>query len=303
LPDKLERQVEAMGRHHDAKWVHGTAEIIDSRGESTGGRVGKDFTRFKDPVASLIEENSVCGISVMLDAAFMRESGPHAPGVYSDWEFWIRLALRSTPIFIAEPVVRYRLHQSNTSKGIAHQVNLTHTAEIFRYLFQEYVVRGQLSDHLKALVSLQLAWAAYGIKDVGTASVQIAHAFKTDLKLADREGFLGSWLARRMLLTERGSTFPGWFLVQVADIEDVATSSRVERSFRAESRRIAAIQAYWEGRSRCALGMTIGSWLADPAGMLDKDLLSIVFRTLSGTAKFPRQTPPHLGSVAAPPDL
>ena len=152
LPRNLEMKVLALRAHPQAGFVHSNFFVIDEKGDVielpsnnqnskspdsidyARGRIGVGMEKFNkgghwsvmpahDSVMSssdcfqrlLFEENFICCPSVMI-----RRRCHEALGVYderlpytSDYEMWLRVSLACDSVYLAEPLIQYRLHQTN----------------------------------------------------------------------------------------------------------------------------------------------------------------------------------------------
>jgi glycosyltransferase involved in cell wall biosynthesis len=117
-PTKLEKQVRCLDENPDVGLVDTWIILIDQEGNSKGwvhassaeGNVWEQVIQ---------EPTIICGSSPMI-----RRSCFDTVGVFDrnllyagDWDLWIRIASRYAFAVVKEPLVRYRLHPSNTSKN------------------------------------------------------------------------------------------------------------------------------------------------------------------------------------------
>ncbi|GGI05424.1 glycosyltransferase family 2 protein [Egicoccus halophilus] len=119
-PDKLARQLAAAERA-DAAWSYGAGLDIGPAGRLV--RV--------NPVAAgewrqLPWRNVVPGggSNVVVRRDVLRELDGFDPSLPAaeDWDLWIRLARGGAPGLVADPVVAYRFHGGNMSRGVARML-------------------------------------------------------------------------------------------------------------------------------------------------------------------------------------
>ena len=129
LPEKLVRQLEAM-REHGRAWAVGGSLTF-----SAGPRLERvDLpAAAEDIVASLPYSDTVPGggSSVIATRALLETVGgfdPRIPAV-ADWEMWIRMAQQGPPAVVAAPVVAYRLHPGNMTRGSDEMIAAARTVE------------------------------------------------------------------------------------------------------------------------------------------------------------------------------
>ena len=113
-PDKTEKDVNYLIEHPDVGWVYSHAEWFGER----SGLVGTDISTDPDPMATLIRNNRIWGITVMGRKEAWKQAGVHDESlVYSDWHFMIRMLEISKVGFINEALAGARVHSRNTSVG------------------------------------------------------------------------------------------------------------------------------------------------------------------------------------------
>lgn len=128
-PDKIELQVDFLRAHPEVGWVYGLANLVDTAGTTSTGSMGLNIFEDPDPIARLISGNAIPGMTVLARRECVEAVGSHDEAlVYSDWEFWIRMAVSSKGAFIAVPLAKYRVHGRNLSisqnrvEGTRHQI-------------------------------------------------------------------------------------------------------------------------------------------------------------------------------------
>jgi hypothetical protein len=121
LPDRLARQAAFLDRHPRVALVCGGAIAIDA--------AGREHYRLRPPRsdaalrAALARGNCVLHPSVMLRAEAVRAAGGYRAAFLhaEDHDLWLRLAERHALAGLTEPVLRYRVHASQTSHRFVEQ--------------------------------------------------------------------------------------------------------------------------------------------------------------------------------------
>lgn len=123
LPGALCRQIAVLDEHPRAALVHGAPEIVDERGRSLPPwrRPFSEDTIEPGPAAfaELILANELTTSTVVARRAAHAAAGPFvASGASSsDWDMWLRLALRGDVAYSAHPIARYRQHPATISRA------------------------------------------------------------------------------------------------------------------------------------------------------------------------------------------
>jgi glycosyltransferase involved in cell wall biosynthesis len=129
LPHKLERQMPAFEESPEAGMVYAQACIIDGQSnlKNNGAPEGKPVINSQRAFEELLQSNFIPVLTAVIrrdcleDVGFFKESLK----ALSDWDLWLRIALKWPIVFIPEPLGLYRLHGSNTFASLseAGQVN------------------------------------------------------------------------------------------------------------------------------------------------------------------------------------
>jgi glycosyltransferase involved in cell wall biosynthesis len=118
-PDKLSAQLDALREQPQAQWACTGAVLIDSCGRVTGVAYPPP-----DPdVSGLLLSTNVVpggGSGVLVATALAREVGGFDTALsnLADWDFYLRLCLRSPVAAAQAPLVGYRVHTG----GMAHDI-------------------------------------------------------------------------------------------------------------------------------------------------------------------------------------
>ncbi|HVL00001.1 MAG TPA: glycosyltransferase [Dongiaceae bacterium] len=114
-PDKVERQ---LGACADFTWSY--TDSVFMGGVNDGRRDSELTPKYQGRVLEqLICNNFVGTSSVMIQRQVFLDAGGFSESLRSieDWEFWIRLASDHNIGYIEEPLVRYRIHSSSSSRS------------------------------------------------------------------------------------------------------------------------------------------------------------------------------------------
>jgi len=123
LPGALAEQVALLERRSDVVLVHGGAEIIEED--------GRELPPWRRPFSEdVIEEGLAAFAELVLcnemvaSTVVARRDALFAAGGFvsvgpssSDWDMWLRLALRGAVAYRAAPVARYRQHPASISRA------------------------------------------------------------------------------------------------------------------------------------------------------------------------------------------
>lgn len=198
LPDKLAREVEVLNNNPEIGFVYGLAQVIDENGDKVPhGVIGKDISGDADPLASVIRNNPIPALTVMMRRACYEQVGLHEEGlVYSDWELWLRVMAHWKVGFVNEPLALYRVHSYNTSIGIKPEIHLQYSVAAMVALDRKAAEVGGLlaTPRIRALLSLQASYFFYYLSEEAQAAQHLRAAFELDPALhSDPIGF-ARWL-------------------------------------------------------------------------------------------------------------
>jgi glycosyltransferase involved in cell wall biosynthesis len=199
-PDRLERQVAFLENHSDVGWVYGIADLIDDYGASLGGQFGSDLSSCTDLVEKFIWENPIVAPTTMIRRDCAIEIGPFDEAVlYSDWGYWIRLAAHYSPAFIPGAVVKYRIHERNTSLGIPKDVQLERAFQVMTAVRKKAESTGGLlaRPQTKAQLDFRRASLCFEIGDFESGRRALRCMFESDPTLRFSSEPLAQWLRRK----------------------------------------------------------------------------------------------------------
>ncbi len=195
LPDKVRRQITFLERNLAIGWVYSRLEIMNGTGTVTTSDP-VDLSTAPDAVAALLERNVVPAITVLARRDCVVDCGPHTDGlIYSDWEFWIRMAARSNVGFLDFVAARHRRHSTNTSMSSDPTTELDRAIAVLQSLRDNGPrFGGRLTEpRIRALVELQHCRLAFQANRRGGARASLAAAFRADATLAGDGDWLAAW--------------------------------------------------------------------------------------------------------------
>lgn len=288
-PEKLERQVEFLDKHRDIGWVYSYADYIDGEGERLPqrGPFGKDITRSRDALETLIQDNYISGMTVLMRREASEKAGPFDESlVYSDWDFWVRMLVHSKVAFMDSSLVMYRVHTYNTSVGIDEHRNIRHGLDVMQSLKRKSASIGGalVRPRTQALLDLQIAYHLFVLGNEEEASGHLTSAFETEPTLKQDSEYFTQWLKERTYYLI--NTFP-------AGSEECSFSSWVlhhlpgglSDSF---IKRVAAVDfaraafGSYQTDLRAARRLALKCFARDSSWLREKNLLSIFLESLIG---------------------
>lgn len=113
LPEKLERQVQALADPELALVSTGFT-VVDRNGtEFSGGFVG-----YADSYEELLQGNGICASTTLVRRSVLEECGGFDPGLAQceDWDMWLRIARAHRVRKVPEVLARYRVHGGNMTR-------------------------------------------------------------------------------------------------------------------------------------------------------------------------------------------
>ena len=238
-PDKIERQVSYLRARPEVGWVYGYADLINAEGQPVPGRIGIDLTNNPDPMARMLQVNCVPGPTVIARRVCIEGIGPHDEHlVFSDWDWWVRMLAHFPVAFVDRPLVKYRVHSTNTSVGIPPERTLRYSLEAMLAMRRKAAdVGGLLSNpRYHVLMDLETAYLRFALGETAASSSSIEAAFASHPPLADEASQLARWVqTKQSLLSDRqtsGAT-PGNFVsLFFRSMPRTATSAMLRRCLR-----------------------------------------------------------------------
>lgn len=204
LPAKLEKQILALEKAHDSKVCYTEyISVSDDMKPTELKRLRTNGSVLND----LLLRGNVVGppSALMCERVLFEKLGGFDSNLSlcADWEMWFRLSLATDLFFLKEPLVKYRLHDSNMSKNVKlleeDTVRLleksfaikslpnklkTKRKEAFAYhyivLAKSYFRAGQYADFLRCVVR-SISWDVTQIGHL-RSSARIYNKQQTALK-------------------------------------------------------------------------------------------------------------------------
>jgi glycosyltransferase involved in cell wall biosynthesis len=188
LPTALEKGVQVLDAHPEVAFSYGQTYLMDER--------GRVFDLPKKPKYSYIREGmeEIKGLltrgdyiptpTVMVRRSYLFEVGLYDPTFRygsEDFDLWVRLAKKYKVAYIAEPLIKYRVHSSSLTGGRKLDEVEKSNSLIFEGIFND--------AHLGIFFSAQrpkayfhlystLALSAYGRREMKTARRYLFKALK-----------------------------------------------------------------------------------------------------------------------------
>jgi glycosyltransferase involved in cell wall biosynthesis len=114
-PDRFKLQVDFLNRNPSHCLVCGWTDIIDANGNITG----QEYFNYSDKeiAAALFFHNCISQSSVMLRKSMLPSVAPYHPAFppAEDYHLWVRMAKSHPMHIIKKPLIKYRVHSTNTS--------------------------------------------------------------------------------------------------------------------------------------------------------------------------------------------
>ncbi len=131
-PRYLERVVQTLDAHPQVAFVHTATCLTDQQGQSVRIHKRWDADRRCDGLAEL--RDLMRGNQIFLSTVTFRRESIQSAGLFdetipyaADWEMWLRLYIRYSGAYLAEPLAFYRLHEgSGTARYHSEPLLLFH---------------------------------------------------------------------------------------------------------------------------------------------------------------------------------
>jgi hypothetical protein len=217
----LERQVELLEASPNVALVHGAPEIVDEDGAPLRPfrrPFQRDtIERGSDCFRELILSNEMTTSTVVVRGDAQAAAGPFvARGPSSsDWEMWLRIALRGDVAYTATPVARYRQHRDTISHATAGWRRLRSDAEVVRGVLLSEAVR--LDDRESVRERAHAALAAKALRlagDLATRGERSAALRAVGLAARFAPEPVEDGLPRLMLATASGDNYESYLLTR-----------------------------------------------------------------------------------------
>ena len=194
LPEKLERQIARFDADEKIAFVHCSMTLVSSGGEILGeesdgqeGSVADEFLRFERGVVI-----GAASTGVVLRKVFDEIGGfDKRQSTAADWDFAYRIATKYKIGFVAESLVRYRMHGSNMHgniKAMEHDMLLG---------YEKAFANGATADRYECYGNLHLILAGSYFY-VGQYADFARHAFKSIWNRPSNFGYFARFPIRRL---------------------------------------------------------------------------------------------------------
>lgn len=286
MPDKVERQVRYLLSHPDVGWVYAKVQCVDAEGDAIAETFGNDITTDPRPVERLIVANAVPGMSVLARRECFAQVGDHSADLlYSDWEFWIRMASQFRPAFMNECVVRMRFHDYNTSVGTTQDQDLNRGLEVMSSLRRNRLVfPGELQTaRSQALIETQRYRYLFCLDRLDESIKSLHTVFELFPDLQDEPALFESWLRTAPLATSMPEYYE-WTLKQLPLELNPTFIKMMSKRLTGLACSAQALRYHRAGDLQQTRRYAVKAILGDPSRLTDRPLLSALVETLVGSS-------------------
>jgi glycosyltransferase involved in cell wall biosynthesis len=281
-PHKTAKQVSFLLEHQDVGWVYAQAHIMDESGNLLPEVNRVDISRDVSPVQSLIVCNQITAITVFCRRACVERLGPHNEDlVYSDWEFWVRMAAHYKLGFIASPLVKYRVHSYNTSLAIPIKEHEERKLDVLNSLRRNIkTYGGDLSKpESQALIELRRAHLLFYLGYKSKAAESLRLTFELWPLIQQQPEPLNRWLT----VTYESPSFYEWMIEYLPE--------GLEEPFRKDLTKVltglvfarSAMEHYQAGDLRKARTLALSAQRTDRRWICDRPLVSLLTESVVGS--------------------
>jgi glycosyltransferase involved in cell wall biosynthesis len=197
--DRLARQVAYLEDHPDVGWLYGIGDQIDDNGALLNGQLGSDLSSCTDLVELMIWENPIAAVTTIIRRDCALRIGPFDEALlYSDWEYWIRLASHYSPVFIPRAVIKYRVHGRNASIAVPREARLERVFQVMKAARQKADSTGGLlaRTRTKAQLDFRKGNICFEMGDFESARRELRSMFQSDPTLRFNPKPIAQWLCR-----------------------------------------------------------------------------------------------------------
>lgn len=183
LPDKLAVQLQRFQGEPNLGLVHSDAALIDSAGNTTGGRFSEAFHTERQATAGnllipLCRRNFICVPSVLMRREALEYAGRFNVSLRAleDWVCWALIARRYTIDYIGDCLVHYRVHGGSLSHD---PVGMAHNRVIALQILTRAIA--DIPESLRAEMMYHLGVSYMEIGNVSGALSAFAKSLKGDM--------------------------------------------------------------------------------------------------------------------------
>jgi len=159
-PEKLALQIEVLENNALFGMCHSAHDIINERGEITGGGFGSDIKNY----IGLLASNSICASTVVFRRSCLADSGLMDPllPLNQDFDMWLKIAMHHDIGFVASHQAGYRVHSFNVSSRV--QESLNEQFDILRRHIRLAHLAGDVKAEAAAKSNFKPTRSAWGAK-------------------------------------------------------------------------------------------------------------------------------------------
>ena len=285
-PRKTSIQAAYLNQHSDIGWVYSYAQFVDEHGTLLRQTLGEDISRDPDSTEKLIAANRIPDMTALVRRDCLEQIGGHTEGLlYSDWEFWVRMCARYQAGFIKKHLVKYRTHDCNTSLGIEDEQNLKRALEVMNSLRRNAShYGGELTTpRTQALIDLQRARYLFCLDQSDAAAESLSSVFEIYPAIQDEPRLFLRWLTDAYLAHVKAPAFYSWLIDQLPTGIKMSFRRQLSEALRGRTLARAAAESYRAGDFQKARKMAVRAQAAHPSLLRDRQLMSILIKTLAGS--------------------
>lgn len=193
LPGTLRRQVALLDAEPSVVLAHGGHGVVDGDGRALPDWPAPFAQDAIEPsavaFANLVAANEMTTSTVVVRRSTHVAAGPFATTIgasSTDWDMWLRIALRGAVAYSAQRIANYRQHERTISRATAADgERLRCNVRVLRRVLREE--RPRIAHHARACATARAALAAQGVLHAGDAYTRgDREAALRALALADR---------------------------------------------------------------------------------------------------------------------
>ena len=281
-PEKAAQQVSFLLQSSRYGWVYSGAEIIDEQGQILPTKNCTDISHDLRPLESLILANHITAITVMARRECLEVTGEHSEQlVYSDWEFWIRMGAHYKFGYVSSPLVKYRIHSYNTSRGVERNVQMQRHLDVLNSIRANAARYGGqlLIPRIQALVELRRAHFLFYLAQEEAAAESLNSVFELWPSILSELSSLYRWLT----VTYESPGLYKWMSEHLPEELPSSFKKRTIRLLMGLMYARAAMECYQSGDLRGARDLAVRAQMTDQRWLSDRALLSLLCETMVGS--------------------